>query len=168
MTKKIDFKKKIDLLMISLEILSIYEIEKIINNNNEKTIRNTAVSNNLIKLNSNIRNYNSSKPLKLTDIIKYIRLIYRVIQINTLYKIALYMLIDYKKSNKSRLTMQYMKKFMYIYFIKNEYYNNCKSLNYLYKINIKEVINTSIINLYIINKLKNISGIYFLIKYLCL
>nr|YP_009393616.1 hypothetical protein [Bostrychia simpliciuscula]ARW62178.1 hypothetical protein [Bostrychia simpliciuscula] len=168
MKKKTNFKKKIDLLLISIEAISIYKIQNLLTsqvNINYKDKNNLLFVTNLIKINQNIRNYYNNSSCNFIQCIYQIYIIYNFIQINVLNELILQILQKYKKCVKSLEVQQYLNKFTYIYFVKYEYYYTYKSLNCLYKININEL---AILNLYIIKKLQSRQGILILIKYLYL
>nr|YP_009398349.1 hypothetical protein [Thaumatella adunca]ARW67535.1 hypothetical protein [Thaumatella adunca] len=152
MKNQISFKKKIDLLMISLEVLNTYYI-------------NNSILLEFNHLRKDLRNCHDNITHNFTQIIKYIYVIHKITNKYLLHKTAIQILINCinNKNKKIPNIKQYIKKFNYIYSIKHEYYNNYKSIHHVYKINIE---NIAIINLYLITKLVNKQGIYFLIKYL--
>nr|YP_009392781.1 hypothetical protein [Bostrychia tenella]ARW61343.1 hypothetical protein [Bostrychia tenella] len=163
MQKRITLKKKIDLLLISIESLNIYDIECFstskINTKCEKKNKN------IIQINQKLRNHYNDKSCNFIQIITYIYTIYIVICHNLLNPLILQTLQKYAKHVKSKEVKQYIKKFTYIYFVKYEHYYNYKCLNYLYRINIDEI---AISSLYILKKLQQKKGILLLIKYLSL
>nr|YP_009397944.1 hypothetical protein [Sonderella linearis]ARW67130.1 hypothetical protein [Sonderella linearis] len=161
MKKKFILTKKIDLLIISLEALDIYQIEKI---STQTKIQYNSLIINLIRFSDKIKyNNNNDHSYNFIIIIIYIYKIYQLIQNNFFHEITLKILSQYNKYQKPKELIQYIKKFTYIYFIKNEYYYNYKCMKYLHQININEI---AIKNIYIINQIINKKGIYFLIKYL--
>nr|YP_009399002.1 hypothetical protein [Cliftonaea pectinata]ARW68085.1 hypothetical protein [Cliftonaea pectinata] len=163
MNKIINIKKKIDLLLISLEALHINKSYKKLNTNNYKHIEKESPIIQLQKI-STTKQYKTI--YIIIDLIKYIKLLQILVKQKTFSKLIRKLFSNYKRSVQPNNIKQYIKKFTYIYSIKHNYYNNYKSIKYIYKIKINEVKIISIINLYILYKSTNKFGIYFLIKYI--
>nr|YP_010851713.1 hypothetical protein QQP89_pgp008 [Echinothamnion hystrix]WGH14598.1 hypothetical protein [Echinothamnion hystrix] len=142
--------KKIDLLLISLEILNIYFIK------NQNTLE-------FNKIRKDLKKNNFSKHHRFVKLIKQIYIIHLIIDKYLLNEIANEILKNYSQSKKCNSISKYRKKFYKIYCEQKEYYKNYKLLNSKYKVDIK---NIALINLYIISKSIKKDGIYFLIKYL--
>nr|YP_009398570.1 hypothetical protein [Lophocladia kuetzingii]ARW67756.1 hypothetical protein [Lophocladia kuetzingii] len=158
MKKKNKLKKKISLLLISLEIININNIYK--EDNTEKNINKNIK---FKQLTHDFKNCYQNQKHSFIETLKNIYIIYKTISINTIDQKAQKLLRNYIKNENDQQVKQYLKKFHYIYFIKTEYYHQYKSLKYLNKININKV---AITNLYIISKLNKRIKIFFLIKYL--
>nr|YP_009394856.1 hypothetical protein [Polysiphonia elongata]ARW63418.1 hypothetical protein [Polysiphonia elongata] len=147
--KKEIFLKKLDLLSISLEVLTT-------SNENKQIIK---------KFNTlyyNIRNKQYSKKQNFLFLIEYIYSIIKMIRKYSLDQLATKII----KGNNKFIT-RYISKFCYIYYRNKKYYINHKLILYKYNKDEKIAINNvAIINLYLICKLQKDQGIYTLIKYL--
>nr|WGH12815.1 hypothetical protein [Echinothamnion sp.] len=148
--KKKDYLKKIDLLLISLEILNTHFA------GHQNTLELNQIRQDFKKNNFN-RNHEFIKLIQYTYLIKL------VIEKYLLNEIANEILKNYTQSKKSTCINKYHRKFYKIYYTKKEYYKNYKLLHSIYKIEISYI---ALINLYIISKLIKKEGIYFFIKYL--
>nr|YP_010850921.1 hypothetical protein QQP85_pgp008 [Lophurella mutabilis]WGH13609.1 hypothetical protein [Lophurella mutabilis] len=142
--------KKIDLLLISLEILNIYFIK----NHNILEFN---------KIRQDLKKNSFSTNNGFIKLIKNIYTIKLIIDKYLLNEIANEILKNYAKSKKCKSISKYYKKFYKIYYEKKEYYKNYKLLHSRYKVDIN---NIALINLYIISKSIEKDGIYLLIKYL--
>nr|YP_010850525.1 hypothetical protein QQP83_pgp008 [Lophurella caespitosa]WGH13213.1 hypothetical protein [Lophurella caespitosa] len=142
--------KKTDLLLISLEILSIYFIK----NHNILEFN---------KIRQDLKKNSFSTKYGFIKLIKKIYTIKLIIDKYLLNEIADEILKNYAKSKKCKSISKYYKKFYKIYCEKKEYYKNYKLLHSKYKVDIN---NIALINLYIISKSIKKDGIYLLIKYL--
>nr|YP_009392152.1 hypothetical protein [Periphykon beckeri]ARW60500.1 hypothetical protein [Periphykon beckeri] len=148
--KKKIIKKKIDLLIISLEILNIYfNISK---NKSEFSQLNKDLSSISLKIND-----------QFEHIIRYTYIIKIAIKKHLLHHIANDILRSYIVSNDTRFISKYIKKFHNTYCKQKEYYKNYKLLNDKSKININHI---ALTNLYIITKLIQKNGTHMLVKYL--
>ena len=166
MQKKISFRRKIDLLLASLEALTIhyryYIFEGVKDIENRYGTSNCNLIN-FIELNKNFRSYCNNRAHKLITIIVYIYIISRTLDQFLFKKIAKSIITCYSDSSKSIALKIYISKFSYIYFYKNEYYKQYKSIQHIDKTNINQ---TAIINLYLISKITERQGIYYLLKHL--
>nr|YP_010850723.1 hypothetical protein QQP84_pgp008 [Lophurella hookeriana]WGH13411.1 hypothetical protein [Lophurella hookeriana] len=142
--------KKIDLLLISLEILNIYFIK------NQNILE-------FHKIRQDLKKNNFSTNHGFIKLIKNIYTIKLIIDKYLLNEIANEILKNYAKSKKCKSINKYHKKFYKRYYEKKEYYKNYKLLHSRYKVDIN---NIALINLYIISKSIKKDGIYLLIKYL--
>lgn len=147
--KKEIFLKKLDLLSISLEVLTTW-------NENKQIIK---------KFNTlyyNIRNKQYSKKQNFLFLIEYVYNIIKLIRQYSIDELATKII----KGNNKFIT-RYISKFCYIYYRNKKYYINNKLILYKYNKNNKKAINNiAIINLYMICKLQKKQGIYSLIMYL--
>nr|YP_009399605.1 hypothetical protein [Dictyomenia sonderi]ARW69211.1 hypothetical protein [Dictyomenia sonderi] len=150
MNKKKNYFKKIDLLLISLEIINIYFAQ------NQKIIEFKELRYDLKK-----NHFNTNH--QFIKIIKHIYTIKLTVDKYLLHEVAHEMLKNYVTSKKYKTINKYNKKFYNTYFTRTEYYKNYKVLHNRYKVDIN---NIALINLYIISKLIKHKGIYILIKYL--
>nr|ARW60703.1 hypothetical protein [Polysiphonia sp.] len=142
--------RKIDLLMISLEILNIY----------------FSTNDNIIEFQEiryDLKKCNFKTTYSFIKIVQYIYTIRLMIKRYLLHEIAIEILKKYTKLNKFNFITKYKKRFHNKSFILREYYRSKKLLNNTSKIDMN---NTAFINLYIISKLINKEGVYILIKYL--
>ena len=146
-SKKNIFLKKIDLLIISLEILSHHY------KNNDKIQK-------FRQLRKNFKNNRWNQKNDLTAIIKYIYMIRIITQSYLLNKIGSEILKKYKKSYNIQ---QYISKFNNTQHTQRKYYRNFKLFYNTHKIKTNEM---AIVNLYIISKLLNTKETGKLIKYL--
>nr|YP_010851317.1 hypothetical protein QQP87_pgp008 [Aphanocladia delicatula]WGH14201.1 hypothetical protein [Aphanocladia delicatula] len=142
--------KKIDLLLISLEVLNVYFTEE------ESTLK-------IKKLHTDLKNDNSNTVSRFIKLIEYIYKINLIINKYLLGEIASEILKNYAKSKKCNSISKYHKKFYNRCCSKKEYYKNYKLLYRTQKININ---NIAFINLYIISQSIKKDGVYLLIKYL--
>nr|YP_009397741.1 hypothetical protein [Dipterosiphonia australica]ARW66927.1 hypothetical protein [Dipterosiphonia australica] len=150
--KKKIFLKKVDLLIISLEILNKYF------NKNQNNIE-------FQKIRDDLQNYKSYSICSFIKIIQYIYSIQLLIKRYLIHEISNEILKNYTNYGQCNIVNKYHKKFYSISTNKKEYYKNYKIMHDSFKndINIKYI---SIINLYIISKLVTRKGIYNLIIYL--
>nr|YP_010171058.1 hypothetical protein K8K75_pgp008 [Chondria tumulosa]QSD57199.1 hypothetical protein [Chondria tumulosa] len=118
---------------------------------------------NLIKSQRNIQSKSFIILYNLIIIIIYIYIIHKSLNTLLLSNMASSLIEHFIKKQKSDKIQKYLKRFNYIFFNKNEYYNCFKFMNYLHEIPIDKI---AILNLYIIAQLKSKKGIYLLIKYL--
>nr|YP_010199491.1 hypothetical protein LK036_pgp016 [Gracilariopsis tenuifrons]UAD89349.1 hypothetical protein [Gracilariopsis tenuifrons] len=88
--------------------------------------------------------------------------IYKLVNHHTIRKNIHHIFIDIYNQNKSTIIRQYLKRFKYIYYKTQNYYNTRSKL-YCNDQYINEI---AILNLYIIQKIIYQDGIYFFIKYL--
>lgn len=153
MNKKIEFKKRITLILITIEALDLYIVDNI---QRELHInRYNILLNTLIKYNCN---YNAQ--IQLKHYIQIIHLLYILITQSYLYNLILELLYDICNKTHSQLTLQYMQRFKYIYNQNQDYYNTYSKDNKL------QICNIAIYNLYTINHINNTYGLYYLVKYL--
>nr|YP_009396903.1 hypothetical protein [Ophidocladus simpliciusculus]ARW66089.1 hypothetical protein [Ophidocladus simpliciusculus] len=169
MNNKIYFKKKMELFIISLEALDTYYNNTLYKNISYQTTNiepvNYLVILELIQLQYKLRQSYNDTSLKFIQLIVYINLIHLTINKSSLNKLATVILKHHIKNKELLDLKQYLKKFHYIYFMKKEYYHTYKSIEYSYSLKIKEI---AITNLYLITRLTEKNGIYFLIAYLCI
>lgn len=153
MNKKIDFKQRIILILITIEALDLYIVDNIqreLHINKYNILLNT-----LIKYNNN---YNSK--IQFKRYIQIIHLFYILITQSYLYNLILELLYDICNKTNSQLTLQYIQRFKYIYNQNQDYYNTYSKNNKL------QISNIAIYNLYTINQINNTDGLYYLVKYL--
>nr|WGH13805.1 hypothetical protein [Lophurella pseudocorticata] len=148
--KKKDYLKKIDLLLISLEILNIYFIK------NQNILE-------FNKIRQDLKKNNFSTNHRFIKLIKNIYTIKLIIDKYLLNEIANEILKNYATSKKCKSISKYHKKFYKIYYEKKEYYKNYKLLHNRDKVNIN---NIALINLYVISKSIKKDGIYLIVTYL--
>nr|YP_009394441.1 hypothetical protein [Leptosiphonia brodiei]ARW63003.1 hypothetical protein [Leptosiphonia brodiei] len=147
--KKEIFLKKLDLLSISLEVLTSW-------NENKQIVRRFDY------LYYDIKNKNYNKKQRFIFLVKYIYNILKIIKKYSLIKLANKIVSNNKQSLK-----KYISKFCYTYYKNKKYYVNHKLVLYNYnKIEQIAINDNAILNLYIICQLKKNYGIYTLIKYL--
>nr|YP_009395272.1 hypothetical protein [Bryothamnion seaforthii]ARW64040.1 hypothetical protein [Bryothamnion seaforthii] len=160
MQNKMYWKKRLNLLIISLEALSTYQSSSCLEEIKYLQYRcNKNVSTISTKF-FHIKNYSQNSFIQqIIDIF----IIYINICKNSPSTIATKILTDYAKNKSSHDMAQYVKKFKYIYSIRNEYYIHKKSNSFLYH---KETNKIAITTLYLLTKLTKKQGLYFLIKYL--
>ena len=158
MHNKIKFKHKLDLLLISIEALSLYISKNIYN----KTIDSTKLYQHIFFIRSGnyIRNTNGNLLFNLHQTITIIYQIYLYSKQIYLQEIVKKVLNNYCNSIDNTIEVQYYNRFQYIYRKTQNYYSH-----YSYYKHIKTE-QLAILNLYIINKINNNYGFYFLIKYL--
>nr|QOS04520.1 hypothetical protein [Sarcopeltis skottsbergii] len=153
MNKKIEFKERINLILITIEALDLYILDSI---QREYCINKyNILFTKLIKYNNH---YNSK--IQFNYYIQIIYLFYTLITQSYLYNLILELLYDICNTTYSQLTLQYMQRFTYIYNQNQNYYNTYSQYNKL------KIYNIAIYNLYIINQINNKYGIYYLFKYL--
>nr|YP_009399813.1 hypothetical protein [Digenea simplex]ARW69632.1 hypothetical protein [Digenea simplex] len=167
MKNNIYLKKKLDLLIASLETLDNYYINNplskidFINEDNKNIITRKFLTKNRF-----FRNF-FHKKYYLTDIIKYIYTHYIYLNKDLLHQSASKVLKHYIKYNEIDALDKYNKKFNYLYNEKEGYYSYCKLISDLYNIKINRI---AILNIYLLtkigNNIKKDKGPYFLIKYL--
>nr|YP_009398787.1 hypothetical protein [Kuetzingia canaliculata]ARW67973.1 hypothetical protein [Kuetzingia canaliculata] len=152
-------RQRIDLLIISLEALNIYYNKNLI-----KNIKYEHNSNYYYQIMHKLVNHKSIYYSNFKEILDIIYITYLNSQQKTIKHLTKNMLSKYSDSSDSCNELkQYLRRFKFIYFKKQEYYKSTKSLDYLCKVNINEI---ALLNLYIILQLKNKTGLHFLIKYL--
>nr|CRF40214.1 Hypothetical protein orf162b [Laurencia snackeyi] len=158
------FNQKLDLLIISLKALETSKNNTII-----KTAKNRKTKNlnvyliSLEELSINLKRYNNILYTHLTKAILNLYILHKKINHCSVSKKANLILKSYTSYKESKKIKQYIRKFNYLYFKRNEYYNEYKYINYTSKIEINKI---AIINLYLITTLINKQGIYILIQYL--
>nr|WMP11668.1 hypothetical protein [Laurencia tasmanica] len=118
---------------------------------------------NLEKLYLYLKKYNNIIYQYLATTILNLYILHKQINNYLLSKKAYLILKSYTSYKESKKLKQYIRKFNYLYFKRNKYYNDYRYINYASKIEINKI---AIINLYLITKLINKQGIYVLIKYL--
>lgn len=94
-----------------------------------------------------------------------ILLIYEILKLVNNYTIKnniINIFTDIYNQNKSHIIKQYLKRFRYIYYKTQNYYNNRSEIY----CNDQYIDETAIVNLYLIYNIISKDGIYFLIKYL--
>nr|YP_009398144.1 hypothetical protein [Gredgaria maugeana]ARW67330.1 hypothetical protein [Gredgaria maugeana] len=148
--KKKKLIKKIDLLLISLEILNVYFIEQ------ASTLK-------IKKLYTDLKNNKFDTGNRFIQLIEYIYKLKLIIDKYLLSEIASEILKNYAKSKRCNSISKYHKKFYNRCYSKKEYYKNYKLLYRTQKIDIN---NIAFINLYIISQSVKKDGVYLLIKYL--
>lgn len=164
MKNQISFNQKLDLLIVSLKALETCENDKSVKTINNRNIKNLNIS--LISLEElyvYIKKYNNISYQYIATAILNLYILHKNINNYLLSKKAYLILKSYTSYKESKKLKQYIRKFNYLYFKRNKYYNDYKYINYASKIEINK---TAIINLYLITKLINKQGIYVLIKYL--
>nr|YP_009392373.1 hypothetical protein [Osmundaria fimbriata]ARW60935.1 hypothetical protein [Osmundaria fimbriata] len=167
MNNKNKLKKKIDLLIISLEALDIYydtNSATKVNHTDQNKCITYYFSLKSLTTNKHFAHFNNSNYKNFQEIIKSIYTIYLISQQTIIYHV-IKDIINYYKYGNYKQAEQYLRRFKYIYFKRQEQYESYKSLNNMSYINIYEV---AIINLYIISQLQYKTGLYFLVKYLYL
>lgn len=157
MDNKIKFKQKLDLLIISIEALDLYT-----SNNINQMIQKQKLLKYifLIRSGNYIRN---AKNHSLFDFYQTIKIIYKIyIYLKQVYlqEIIIKILNNYSHSLYNSIEFQYYNRFKYIYKKTQNYYNH---FSYYKQIKLEHL---ALINLYIIHKINNKYGFYFLIKYL--
>nr|YP_010199082.1 hypothetical protein LK147_pgp009 [Hydropuntia urvillei]UAD88531.1 hypothetical protein [Hydropuntia urvillei] len=157
------YKKKIELLLISIEAINLYNLD----DNHKRTLNSSKINyylhnlflircGNLIKHPKNYSLYNFKKSIQL---IYYIHnSIYSYRMQSNIYEI----LETIHKTQKSNKIKQYLNRFKYVYYKTQNYYN-IMSNTYTED---KFIVKIAILNLYIIHISSYKEGIYFLIKYL--
>nr|AOM64623.1 hypothetical protein Riqu_144 [Riquetophycus sp.] len=144
-----NFSHKIKLLLITIESLNLYTHDLL----KSKTI-NINQEINFIKYNHLISNiYTENSILLIINI-------YNLIKTKYLQEIVNKILKDYSNRCKCKLTLQYLKRYIYIYSKTQKYYSKNDQNN---NINIQ---NIAITNLYIIKKINQVQGLFFMIQYL--
>lgn len=158
MHNKIKFKHKLDLLLISIEALNLYKSKNIYN----QTINTTKLYQDIFFIRSGnyIRNINNNLLFNLHQTITIIYRIYIYSKQMYLQEIVKRILNNYCNSINNTIELQYYNRFNYIYKKTQNYHNH---YSYYKQAKIEQL---AIINLYIINKINNNYGFYFLIKYL--
>lgn len=141
------FFTKIDFLSTSLEVLL-----------EEYLIKDSTRE--LIYIRNTLRNYSNESKYNIIIIVKYVSYLQKVINKYFLSDIAAKMLKSYNKNEKCDLINRYRDKFCHIY-MKREKYYEIQKLSFIINDN-----KTSIINLYILSKLRSKQGKFLLIKYL--
>lgn len=164
MKNQISFNQKLDLLIISLKTLKTLKNNKLIKTTSNRNIKN--LNTYLISLEElyiYLKKYNNIIYQYLATAILNLYILHKKINNYLLSKKAYLILQSYTSYNESKKLKQYIRKFNYLYFKRNKYYNDYKYIDYESKIKINKI---AIINLYLITKLINKQGIYILIKYL--
>lgn len=155
MNKKLNLKKRIDLILITIEALDLYALENI----QKKDICNHH-SISLIRFGNYLRHADKNSPLKFKQYIISIQICYNLISQYCLQNLALEILNDACSQIRSKMTLQYIHRFIYLYNQTQDYYNTYSRYDDL------NINNIAITNLYIISQINNKYGIYYLIKYL--
>nr|ARW68808.1 hypothetical protein [Palisada sp.] len=169
MRNKIYFNQKLDLLVISLKTLETLEDNNLINtlrntdkkNNYEKRLRISLIDS--LELYLHLKKDNKIVDKYFTKIIKYMYKVHKHINIYLLSKKAnliLKLYINYQESHKLK---QYIRKFNYLYFKEDKYYNKYKNIEYSKTTELNKI---ALTNLFLITKLIKKQGIYSLTKYL--
>nr|WMP12361.1 hypothetical protein [Laurencia verruciformis] len=156
--------QKLDLLIVSLKALETFKNDKSVNttsNRNIKKLNRYLIS--LEELSIYLKKYNNIVYKYLLTTILNLYILHKNINNYLLSKKAYLILKSYTSYKESKKSKQYIRKFNYLYFKRNKYYNDYKYINHASKIEINKI---AIINLYLITKLINKKGIYILIKYL--
>uniref|UniRef100_UPI003001E23D hypothetical protein n=1 Tax=Anunuuluaehu liula TaxID=3049639 RepID=UPI003001E23D len=153
MYKKLNLKKRIDLILIAIESLDLYALE----NTHKKYILYNIL---LIRFGNYIRHADTNSSLEFKQYIKGIQICYSLITQSCLNNLASEILYNVCNQIQPQLTSQYIKRFKYIYNQTQDYYNTYSEYNDL------NIYNIAIVNLYIISRINNKYGIYYLIKYL--
>nr|ARW64252.1 hypothetical protein [Chondria sp. (in: red algae)] len=164
MKNKIPTKKKIDLLIISLEAISTLYISNFVDHMHDNKFHyNYNKTKSLLRLYINNRNKNNVTVNHFVNFIIYTYITYNNLNILCLSKIANDLIKNDLQQKQSYKIRKYLKKFNYLYFYQHDHYYNIKSSNYVYKTNINTI---AVINLYLIAQLKQKQGVFTLIKYL--
>nr|QCI04829.1 hypothetical protein [Bornetia secundiflora] len=145
MNKLLYFKKKIDLLLISIEALDLYSSEKICEYNNS------------IKILNNSTNYNK---LYFSSLIKYINTIHMIIDNTLLQQSSIYIIKQYNQYPLSNIVTKYLNKFCYLYYKSQSYYDG---YSFYQKTKLTKIAMT---NLYIISHIDNQDRLFYILKYL--
>lgn len=155
MNKKLNLKKRIDLILITIEALDLYALES----TQKKDIFNhhNIV---LIRFRNYLRQADKNSTLEFKQYIRIIQICYNLISECCLQNLALEVLNCACSQIRSKVTLQYIHRFIYLYNQRQDYYNIYSEYNDL---NIK---NIAIANLYIVSQINNKYGIYYFIKYL--
>nr|YP_010951847.1 hypothetical protein RU988_pgp008 [Laurencia elata]WMP12786.1 hypothetical protein [Laurencia elata] len=164
MKNQISFNQKLDLLIVSLKALETFKNNKLVKTTKNKNIKN--LNTYLISLEElyiYLKKYNNIVYQYLATTILNLYILHKQINNYFLSKKAYLILKSYTSYKESKKLKQYIRKFNYLYFKRNKYYNDYRYINYASKIEINKI---AIINLYLITKLINKQGIYVLIKYL--
>lgn len=161
MKKNFYIKKRINLLLISLQALDAYNSETI---NSSHTNYNPNINEYIynIKFKKYIKNLEKNSAYTFQEIIILIYNIQYLFSKPSIRNIIYEILVNSSQKNASIISIQYLNKFNYIYNKTSHYYymhshNSNK--------NLKEI---ALINLYMIYRINYKEGIYFFIKYLCL
>nr|YP_009397121.1 hypothetical protein [Spyridia filamentosa]ARW66307.1 hypothetical protein [Spyridia filamentosa] len=141
-----------------MKILNTYQEDKYSINYSSSYLKNFFVIKNK-NLNQEV-NIHYHKNYKFLDVMTYIYIIYHLSNQSSINQIILEILKNYKEhKQKNYITIQYIKKFRYIYCKMNNCYNN---LSYYNNHKIDEI---AIKYLYIVNQIQE-KGLFFLVKYL--
>lgn len=157
MYKNLKLNDKIDLLMVCIETLHTYQYKPLYSGKYYKKLWEDLFD---IKEHNHI-NYKTlhySKNHKKT--ITIIQDIYKIINKLHLKKATINVINNCYNNRNSTLKQQYIRRYKYIYQTTKDYYKIKSQAN---KLNIEY---QAIKNLYIINQVYNIKGIYILMKYL--
>lgn len=148
MDQKLNINYKIALLLISIEALNIYAYDLL----NIRKIKNY-----IYMYIHNIKYKDHNKYLE--NNMQLIAKIYCLIKQNYIQEITQKILYDYSYRYNSELVTQYLRRYIYIYIKKDNYYTkyNHNDNTSIYSI--------AIINLYIINQIHQTKGLYTLMKY---
>nr|WMP11934.1 hypothetical protein [Laurencia australis]WMP12146.1 hypothetical protein [Laurencia australis] len=164
MKNQISFNQKLDLLIVSLTALETYKNNKLIKTTKNRNIKKLNIYLiTLEELHIYLKRYNNIVYMYLATVIFNLYILHKKIHKYLLVKKAHLILKSYTNYKESKNLKQYIRKFNYLYFKRNEYYSDYKYVNYQSKIEINKI---AIINLYLITKLINKQGIYILAKYL--
>nr|QCI07405.1 hypothetical protein [Leiomenia cribrosa] len=158
MHNKIKFKNKLDLLLISIEALDLYTTNTLY----KYIVQNTKLSQYIFLIRSGncIRNVKNHTLFNFYHTIVISYQIYIYLKQIYLQEIIIKILNNHCNSINNSIEKQYFNRFKYIYERTQNSYNH---YSYYQKVNIKQI---AIINLYLIYKINNNYGFYFLIKYL--
>lgn len=164
MKNQISFNQKLDLLIVSLKALETLKNDKLVNKTNNTDIKKLNIYLiNIEELYIYLKKYNNIVYYYLGTAMLNLYTLHKKINNYLLSRRANLILKSYTNYRESKKLKQYIRKFNYLYFKRNKYYNDYKYINYTSKIEINKI---AIINLYLITKLVNKQGIYVLIKYL--
>ena len=154
-----NFTDKIYQLVISLEALNLYTHDELNHNYYYVYAMKKML---FIKWHNHLNHYHNTSlyTLHSEHTFSLINYIYDIAKESHIQKIAFNILNNYTRAFYCTATLQYIKRYQYICKNMQTYYNTYSHYD---SINIEEL---AIINLYIITQVKNIYGIYCLIKYL--
>lgn len=164
MKNQISFNQKLDLLIVSLKALEAFKNNTLVKTTKNKNIKNLNIYPiSLEELYIYLKQYNNILYQCLGTTILNLYILHKNINNDLLSQKAYLILKSYTNYKESKKLKQYIRKFNYLYFKRNKYYNDYKYINYASKIEINKI---AITNLYLITRLINKQGIYVLIKYL--
>nr|YP_009511555.1 hypothetical protein [Gracilariopsis mclachlanii]AXI97432.1 hypothetical protein [Gracilariopsis mclachlanii] len=152
-----------DLLLISIEAINLYNLD-IYCTKMDYNIQNFISLEELFHIRSGnfIRHPHINKIYTFETSIVLIYKIHKLVNNHTIKNNIHNIFTDIYNQNKSHIIKQYLKRFRYIYYKTQNYYNN-RSEMYC---NDQYIDETAIVNLYIIHNIIYRDGVYFFIKYL--